>query len=98
MLPVSITEKEESHSDEYDCLMKCLKFLQSEKRELIVDYYIYDGREKITHHRQMASELGITEGALRGRAHHLRVNLEKCIAECIERMRSNEKDTPNHKL
>jgi hypothetical protein len=38
----------------------------------------------------MAEELGVTEGALRGRAHHIRGNLEKCIHECIERMKANE--------
>jgi len=81
----------ESHSDEYDCLVKCLRFLSREKRALILDYHIYDGRDKVVHHRDMASELGISEGALRGRAHHLRGNLEKCVGECIKRMRSNEK-------
>jgi RNA polymerase sigma factor (sigma-70 family) len=89
VVPVSSSE-EEIHSDEYDCLLKCLRFLQVEKRELILDYYIYDGRDKIAQHRRMASELGITEGALRGRAHHVRGNLEKCIQQCIERMKSNE--------
>jgi RNA polymerase sigma factor (sigma-70 family) len=89
VVPVSSSE-EEIHSDEYDCLLKCLRFLQVEKRELILDYYIYDGRVKIAQHRRMASELGITEGALRGRAHHVRGNLEKCIQQCIERMKSNE--------
>ena len=78
------------HSDEYDCLVKCLRFLSPEKRELILDYYIYDGRDKIVEHRHMASELGITEGALRGRAHHVRGNLEKCIQQCIKRMKANE--------
>jgi DNA-directed RNA polymerase specialized sigma24 family protein len=70
-------------SDVYECLARCLTFLPSDKRELILDYYIYDGRDKIAHHRLMASELGISEGALRGRAHHLRSNLEKCIHECL---------------
>jgi RNA polymerase sigma factor (sigma-70 family) len=80
-----------SHTDEYDCLVKCLRFLPREKHELILDYHIYDGRDKVVHHRQMAEELGITEGALRGRAHHLRGTLEKCIGQCLERIRSNEK-------
>jgi RNA polymerase sigma factor (sigma-70 family) len=71
-------------TDEYDCLVKCLRFLPSEKRELILDYYIYDGRDKIVHHQQMATELGISEGALRGRAHHLRSNLERCIHDCLQ--------------
>ena len=81
----------ESHSAEYDCLVKCLRFLAREKRELILDYHIYDGRDKVEHHRQMAEELGITDGALRGRAHHLRGSLEKCIRECLEGMAENEK-------
>ena len=80
----------EVHSDEYDCLLKCLRFLPSDRRELILDYYIYDGRDKIAQHRRMASELGITEGALRGRAHQVRGNLEKCIQQCVERMKANE--------
>ncbi|HEU4837575.1 MAG TPA: sigma-70 family RNA polymerase sigma factor [Pyrinomonadaceae bacterium] len=89
VVPVFSGENE-VHSDEYDCLLKCLRFLPTDKRELILDYYIYDGRDKIVQHRRMASELGITEGALRGRAHQVRGNLEKCIQQCIERMKSNE--------
>lgn len=89
-VPVFST-KPDVHSDEYDCLLKCLRFLPSEKRVLILDYYIYDGRDKIAQHRNMATELGISEGALRGRAHHVRGNLEKCIQQCIDRMRENEK-------
>ena len=85
------SNQNESHSDEYDCLVKCLRFLPGEKRELILDYHIYDGRDKVEQHRSMAEELGISEGALRGRAHHLRGSLEKCIQQCIERMRANEK-------
>jgi len=88
-VPVVTTEAE-VHSDEYDCLLKCLRFLPSDRRELILDYYIYNGRDKIAQHRRMASELGITEGALRGRAHQVRGNLEKCIQQCIDRMRANE--------
>ena len=85
-----VTAEAEVHSDEYDCLQKCLRFLPADRRELILDYYIYDGRDKIAQHRRMANELGITEGALRGRAHQVRGNLEKCIRECIERMKANE--------
>ena len=88
-MPVVLNEAE-VRSDEYDCLLKCLRFLPGGKRELILDYYIYDGRDKIEQHQRMAHELGITDGALRGRAHQVRGNLEKCIQQCIERMKANE--------
>ena len=81
----------DSHGPEYDCLLKCLKFLTKQKRELILDYYVYEGHEKIEHHKLMATELGITEGALRGRAFHLRANLEKCIQKCVETTKPKQK-------
>ena len=89
VMPVVPTETE-VHSDEYDCLLKCLRFLPAEKSELILDYYIYDGRDKVAQHERMAKELGITKGALRGRAHQVRGNLENCIQNCIARMKANE--------
>jgi RNA polymerase sigma factor (sigma-70 family) len=74
----------ESASDKYECLLKCLKFLSREKRELIVDYYLYQGHDKVEHHRRMAEELCISEGALRTRSHHIRAALEKCVLKCIK--------------
>ena len=71
-------------SDTSDCLSKCLQLLPRDKLEFILDYHLYQGREKIVHHRQMASELSITEGALRTRAHHLRLSLEKCVNRCVD--------------
>lgn len=72
-----------ARSDEYECLLKCLKLLLYERRELILDYYLYEGRDKVEHHRRMAEELGITTGALRTRAHHTRRDLEKCVRQCV---------------
>src|SRR5262249_35105819 len=69
--------REPIKSDTSECLTKCLQQLPPEKQEFILDYHLYQGHEKVVHHREMANELAITEGALRTRAHHLRVNLEK---------------------
>jgi RNA polymerase sigma factor (sigma-70 family) len=80
-------------SDRYDCLIDCLKKLSHEKRELILDYYLYEGRDKIEHHRQIARELGITDGALRTRAHHIRAGLEKCVLECVKNLDEKQKTT-----
>lgn len=70
-------------NDTSECLSKCLELLPPDKQAFILDYHLFKGHEKIEHHRQMAGELSITEGALRTRAHHLRVTLEKCVLECI---------------
>jgi RNA polymerase sigma factor (sigma-70 family) len=69
-------------SAELECLEHCLKLLSKDKRELILDYYLHEGHEKIEHHKQMAAELGISEGALRGRVHHIRAALGKCMRQC----------------
>ena len=71
-------------TDFAECLAKCLKRLPRNKRELILDYHVYQGQAKIDNHREMAVELRITEGALRTRAHHIRAHLERCVLECID--------------
>jgi RNA polymerase sigma factor (sigma-70 family) len=74
-------------SDEYDCLLKCLKLLPADKRELALDFYVYDKRDKIAHHKQLALELGITESNLRVRVHRIRETLEKCVIQCVKTLR-----------
>jgi DNA-directed RNA polymerase specialized sigma24 family protein len=66
-----------------ECLERCLQFLPLNKRDLILDYYLYEGHDKIEQHKSMARELAITEGALRGRAHHIRAKLEDCVRKCV---------------
>ena len=80
-----------NRSDASECLMCCLQFLAREKRELILDYYVYEGHDKIETHKIMAQELGISKGALRLRAHHLRSELEKCVQQCVENLRKQTK-------
>ncbi len=80
-----------NHSDEYECLLRCLQFLNPEKRQLILDYHVYDGHDKIEQHEIMAQELGISKGALRGRAHHIRAELEECVLNCTQTFRQETK-------
>ena len=70
---------------ELECLDACLRVLTPEKCDLILDYYLYEGHNKIEHHKRMAANLGISHGALRGRAHHIRTGLEECVRQCIGR-------------
>jgi RNA polymerase sigma factor (sigma-70 family) len=69
-------------SADLECLEQCLRQLTPDKRELILDYFLYEGHDKIEHHKEMAAELGITEGALRGRVYHIRATLGNCMRQC----------------
>ena len=91
------TTEQMSKDDMSECLSKCLKHLPSDKRELILDYHLYQGRAKVDHHREMAAELSISEGALRTRAHHLRVSLADCVMECVKSLGGNKTPVPRHK-
>jgi DNA-directed RNA polymerase specialized sigma24 family protein len=95
VLPLRITH-EVVRSDTSECLSKCLKLLPADKQEFILDYHLYQGHAKVENHRQMADELSISEGALRTRAHHLRVSLEKCVLECIAQSRQNKTAVERH--
>lgn len=88
--PAKITNQ----SDEYECLRRCLQFLTPEKRALILDYHVYEGHDKIEQHQIMANELSISKGALRGRAHHIRAELQKCVLNCIKTLRTKTKPSP----
>ena len=89
-IPMKIEVVSDS-SDTYDCLADCLKVLPAEKRELILDYYLVQGKDKSAHHRRMAQQLGVTDGALRTRAHHIRESLEKCVVRCTKRINRKQK-------
>lgn len=85
---------ETSTTDKYDCLIECLNLLPYAKRELILDYYLYEGRNKIEHHRQMAEEFGITVGALRTRARHTRKHLGECVQQCDRKQDKTQNAVP----
>lgn len=90
VFPVDLNT-ESNPSDESDCLTQCLKLLPEEKRELILEYYLYEGGDSIEHHKAMAEELGISDGALRSRAHNIRAALEGCVLKCIKELREKQK-------
>ncbi len=90
-----LVSEEVRTTDLRDCLDQCLKVLPGDKRTLILDYHLYQGRAKVEHHRTMAGELSISEGALRTRAHHLRLTLETCVLKCLEER--GEKQKPGQK-
>lgn len=80
----------EIKSEEHDCLGHCLDRLPDTKRNLILDYYLYEGHQKIEHHKSMADQLRITEGAFRSRAHQIRLKLQNCMQQCAFRKKGRQ--------
>ena len=74
--------------EEHDCLGHCLNCLSVSKRNLILEYYLYEGHSKIEHRKRMARQLKITLGAVRNRAFQIRLNLENCMRRCALREKS----------
>lgn len=84
-------------SDEYNCLVKCLTFLPSTERNLILDYHVYEGHDKVLNHLAMADEFEISVSNLRVKAHRLRDRLEKCMRKCLEQLnKRNENPSEEH--
>lgn len=84
-------------SDEYNCLIRCLTFLSSKERNLILDYHVYDGHDKVLNHLAMAEENMTSISNLRVKAFRIRERLEKCVRECLERLnKRNENGSKEH--
>ena len=77
-----LAEPQAEPSEKSVCLGHCLRRLSASKRDLILDYYLYEGHRKIEHHKGMAVELKISTGAIRNRAHKIKSNLADCMREC----------------
>lgn len=72
-----------------ECLDECLEKLEPASRGLILRYYQEQNQSKISSHKEMGALLGLKAGALRARTHRIRVKLEKCVLECLERAAEN---------
>ena len=88
-IPIVAEPPSDPPDNRHECLDLCLDVLQAQKRDLLLTYLEYEGHQKIEHHKQMAREMGITEGALRGRVHQIRSGVEQCVKQCVRR-RENE--------
>ncbi|HEX8720195.1 MAG TPA: hypothetical protein VF736_06115 [Pyrinomonadaceae bacterium] len=74
---------DEEAEREYECLERCVERLPPEGRELVLEYYRSERREKIDRRRELAARLGIAPNALRIRVHRLRASLLECVRACL---------------
>jgi len=72
----------EAREKMHGCLEKCLDELPNDDRELILEYYRSEGREKIERRSELAGRLGLSKNALILRASRIRTRLEGCVRSC----------------
>ena len=75
-----VAEKE----DRLDCLDNCLDALPYASRDLIMEYYVDEKRDRIDRRRDLAERLGLRRDALANRAQRLRDKLEQCVTRCLQ--------------
>jgi RNA polymerase sigma factor (sigma-70 family) len=83
--PPPTIASEEDLETSLACLDECLAKLSPPNRELILRYYQQQKQAKIASHKEMGEQMQLKAGALRARTHRIRVKLEKCVLECLER-------------
>ena len=84
-LPESVTvaPAEPTSEPALDQLDRCVAKLEPDEQKLVLRYY-GDGKHAELR-RALAEELGISQTALRIRAHRLRQRLEHCMSECLKK-------------
>ena len=86
-LPQETVVEDSSAEARLECLRHCLQSLSRENYEMVIAYYREDGGNKIVLRKGMAQQLGISPRALRMRLQRIRAGLERCVSDCLNRMR-----------
>lgn len=69
----------------FNCLQSCLEKLASDDRQIFIEYYSRERREKIELRKQMAQRLGCRVEVLHTRVCRLRSSLRTCVTGCVEK-------------
>jgi DNA-directed RNA polymerase specialized sigma24 family protein len=75
------SDREQRH----ECLDECLDKFSERDKEIMLEYYQGDGKERILTRQALAEKLGTTLSDLRVKVLRLRKSLERCITECLEK-------------
>ncbi|MEW6734893.1 MAG: sigma-70 family RNA polymerase sigma factor [Acidobacteriota bacterium] len=81
---------QEEENAQQECFERCLGKLPIETRQLILQYYQDERRDKINNRQALADRLGIPLNALRSRVQRIRDKLEQCITNCLGKPPSPE--------
>jgi DNA-directed RNA polymerase specialized sigma24 family protein len=86
--PADLAVPAEAPDDEagerlWACFDRCLGGLDPGQRELVLEYYEWGRRQRIGSRRDLCRRLGLTQNAVRIRAHRIRASLERCVRRCV---------------
>lgn len=79
-----VEEENEADSERFSCFDSCLGKLDVPTRDLLIRYYSKKKQEKFKLRRQIADELNLKKGTLHTRIHRLKVDLRKCMENCLK--------------
>jgi DNA-directed RNA polymerase specialized sigma24 family protein len=75
--------EDNENSFELECLENCLKELDFEEKDLLLQYYSKNKREKLELRQKLADEWKIKKGTLHTKVHRLKLEVRKCMKKCI---------------
>ncbi|MEW6210912.1 MAG: hypothetical protein AB1631_21285 [Acidobacteriota bacterium] len=78
-------EEQEVKEQRLECLDRCMERLPRQSLDLLAKYHDAGAGMNKDCRRELAAEMGIPMNALRIRAHRIRVDLGKCMTECLSR-------------
>ena len=88
-LPMPPPDPPEEKERCFDCLESCLKQLDADDRNLIIEYYRDEKRAKIDHRKELSEKLGVTLNTLRMRAHRIKMVLQQCVGDCLTQTKAS---------
>jgi DNA-directed RNA polymerase specialized sigma24 family protein len=76
-------QEDDDSDSRLKCLDRCLQKLPQKNRQLILQYYQEEKREKIDFRLKLAQGVGVEVKTLRVRMHRIRTILHKCLEKCL---------------
>jgi len=83
--PLAAPSSENEEDERQVCFERCLQELAPENRQIILQYYQDERRQKINNRLALTERLGIPLNALRSRVQRIRDRLEQCVMRCLKK-------------
>jgi DNA-directed RNA polymerase specialized sigma24 family protein len=83
--PLAAPSSENEEDERQACFERCLRELPPENRQIILQYYQDERRQKINNRLALTERLGIPLNALRSRVQRIRDRLEQCVVRCLKK-------------